>query len=129
MLCFTFGSQHRLFSWDAPCSDYSASIFGRLLSAKDVTIWTDVSGVYSADPRAVPEACVVPFVSYNEACELAYFGAKVRDERVALSYSLCGCCMFDSFILPCAAGHSPQDDEPSDSAGHSHLHPQHVRAA
>lgn len=58
-------------------SDYSASIFARLLSARECTIWTDVSGVYSADPRVVKDAIVVPFVSYNEACELAYFGAKV----------------------------------------------------
>lgn len=58
-------------------SDYSASIFGRLLMAREVTIWTDVSGVFSADPRMVPEARVVPYVSYDEAMELAYFGAKV----------------------------------------------------
>ncbi len=58
-------------------SDYSASIFGKLLLAREVTIWTDVSGVFSADPRMVPEARVVPFVSYDEAMELAYFGAKV----------------------------------------------------
>jgi aspartokinase/homoserine dehydrogenase 1 len=42
-----------------------------------VTIWTDVSGVYSADPRRVPEAIIIPEVSYTEAIELAYFGAKV----------------------------------------------------
>lgn len=58
-------------------SDFSASIFGRLLNAKTVTIWTDVSGVFSADPRRVPDARVIPDVSYTEAVELAYFGAKV----------------------------------------------------
>ncbi|CAM9801436.1 unnamed protein product [Chrysoparadoxa australica] len=58
-------------------SDYSASIFGRLLSASGISIWTDVDGVMSADPRAVPEARVLAEVSYNEAMELAYFGAKV----------------------------------------------------
>lgn len=58
-------------------SDYSAAILGRLLSAQSVTIWTDVDGVLSADPRLVPLAQVVPEVSYNEAMELAYFGAKV----------------------------------------------------
>lgn len=58
-------------------SDFSASIFGKMLSAKSITIWTDVSGVYSADPRRVPEAQIIPTVSYNEAIELAYFGAKV----------------------------------------------------
>lgn len=58
-------------------SDYSAAIFGRLLQATQICIWTDVSGVLSADPRRVPHAHPVPEVSYNEAMELAYFGAKV----------------------------------------------------
>jgi bifunctional aspartokinase / homoserine dehydrogenase 1 len=58
-------------------SDYSASIFGRLLRSASITIWTDVSGVFSADPRRVPEAQVLPDVSYTEAIELAYFGAKI----------------------------------------------------
>ncbi len=58
-------------------SDYSASIFGRLLEATGITIWTDVDGVLSADPRRVPEAKVLADVSYSEAMELAYFGAKV----------------------------------------------------
>jgi aspartokinase/homoserine dehydrogenase 1 len=58
-------------------SDFSASIFGKLLKADNITIWTDVSGVYSADPRKVPEAQIISEVSYSEAIELAYFGAKV----------------------------------------------------
>jgi len=58
-------------------SDYSASIFGALLGADEVNIWTDVDGVMSGDPRRVPEATVIPRISYNEAMELAYFGAKV----------------------------------------------------
>lgn len=58
-------------------SDFSASIFGKMLKASGITIWTDVSGVYSADPRRVPEAQIIPEVSYTEAIELAYFGAKV----------------------------------------------------
>jgi aspartokinase/homoserine dehydrogenase 1 len=58
-------------------SDYSASIFGSLLDASDIVIWTDVDGVLSADPRLVPEAQVIEALSYNEAMELAYFGAKV----------------------------------------------------
>ncbi|HWW74076.1 MAG TPA: hypothetical protein VNZ44_01700, partial [Pyrinomonadaceae bacterium] len=56
-------------------SDYSASIFGALLGAESITIWTDVDGVLSADPRRVPEAVVIPELSYQEAAELAYFGA------------------------------------------------------
>ena len=58
-------------------SDFSASIFGKLLDARAITIWTDVDGVLSADPKLVPEAVVLEDVSYQEATELAYFGAKV----------------------------------------------------
>ena len=58
-------------------SDFSASIFGKLLRAPQIVIWTDVDGVLSADPRLVPEAIVLDHLSYDEATELAYFGAKV----------------------------------------------------
>ncbi len=58
-------------------SDFSGSIFGSLLDASEIHIWTDVDGVLSADPRRVPEARVIDALSYNEAMELAYFGAKV----------------------------------------------------
>ncbi len=58
-------------------SDFSASIFGSLLEASEIHIWTDVDGVLSADPRSVPDAQVIDSLSYNEAMELAYFGAKV----------------------------------------------------
>jgi bifunctional aspartokinase / homoserine dehydrogenase 1 len=58
-------------------SDFTASIFGKLREANAITIWTDVDGVLSADPRLVPEAVVLEDVSYQEATELAYFGAKV----------------------------------------------------
>jgi bifunctional aspartokinase / homoserine dehydrogenase 1 len=58
-------------------SDFSGSIFGALLDASDIVIWTDVDGVLSADPRRVPDATVIDALSYNEAMELAYFGAKV----------------------------------------------------
>ena len=58
-------------------SDYSAAIMGHLLHSTNITIWTDVDGVLSADPRRVPGAHAVAEVSYNEAMELAYFGAKV----------------------------------------------------
>lgn len=58
-------------------SDYSASIFGALLEADEIRIWTDVDGVLSADPSLVPDAKVLNRLSYNEAMELAYFGAKV----------------------------------------------------
>jgi bifunctional aspartokinase / homoserine dehydrogenase 1 len=58
-------------------SDFSASIFGALLDAGEIYIWTDVDGVLSADPRRVPDATVIDSLSYSEAMELAYFGAKV----------------------------------------------------
>lgn len=58
-------------------SDLSASIFAALLGAGSVTIWTDVDGVFSADPRRVKDAQIIPELSYQEAAELAYFGAKV----------------------------------------------------
>jgi bifunctional aspartokinase / homoserine dehydrogenase 1 len=58
-------------------SDYSATILGAALGADEVIIWTDVDGVMTADPRLVPEARTIPEISYREASELAYFGAKV----------------------------------------------------
>jgi len=58
-------------------SDYSGAIFAALFSAKELHVWSDVDGVLSADPRLVPEAVHIPRLSYSEACELAYFGAKV----------------------------------------------------
>src|SRR3982074_1737264 len=58
-------------------SDYSATILGAALDAGEVLIWTDVDGVLTADPRLVPEARTIPVISYREAAELAYFGAKV----------------------------------------------------
>ncbi|HEX5425021.1 MAG TPA: aspartate kinase [Candidatus Acidoferrales bacterium] len=58
-------------------SDYSATILAAALDADDIVIWTDVDGVLTADPRLVPEACTIPEISYREAAELAYFGAKV----------------------------------------------------
>ena len=58
-------------------SDYSAAIMGKLLQSRSVTIWTDVDGVLSADPRRVPNSFVIPEVSYDEAMELSFFGAKV----------------------------------------------------
>jgi aspartate kinase len=58
-------------------SDYSATILGAALAADEVIIWTDVDGVLTADPRLVPDARTIPEISYREAAELAYFGAKV----------------------------------------------------
>jgi len=58
-------------------SDYSATILGGALDADEIIIWTDVEGVLTADPRLISEARTIPEISYREAAELAYFGAKV----------------------------------------------------
>ena len=58
-------------------SDFSGAIFAALFEAGELHIWSDVDGVLSADPRLVPEAVSLAAMSYREACELAYFGAKV----------------------------------------------------
>jgi len=58
-------------------SDYSASIIGNCVRADEIQIWTDVNGVMTADPRIVPGARVLERVSYKEAAEMSYFGAKV----------------------------------------------------
>jgi aspartokinase/homoserine dehydrogenase 1 len=58
-------------------SDFSATILGAALDAVEVIIWTDVDGVLTADPRLVPDARTITEISYREAAELAYFGAKV----------------------------------------------------
>ncbi|MCX6132506.1 MAG: bifunctional aspartate kinase/homoserine dehydrogenase I [Ignavibacteriales bacterium] len=58
-------------------SDYTAAIVGAALNAAVIEIWTDVDGILSADPRAVPSAFVLSQMSYEEAMELSYFGAKV----------------------------------------------------
>ena len=58
-------------------SDYSATTLGAALDANEIIIWTDVDGVLTGDPRLVPDARLLREISYNEAAELAYFGAKV----------------------------------------------------
>ena len=58
-------------------SDYTAALIGAALDAEDIQIWTDVPGVLTADPRIVPEVYKIRAISFAEAAELAYFGAKV----------------------------------------------------
>lgn len=62
-------------------SDYSASIIGYCLSVQEIQIWTDVDGVFSADPRLVKKAIPIKELSYKEASEMAFFGAKVLHPR------------------------------------------------
>ena len=58
-------------------SDFSAAILGAALDAERIEIWTDVEGMMTTDPRICPEARTIRRISFNEAAELAYFGAKV----------------------------------------------------
>ena len=58
-------------------SDYTAALIGAALGVSEIQIWTDVTGVLTADPRIVPAAQTIERLSYGEAAELAYFGAKV----------------------------------------------------
>ncbi len=65
-------------------SDYSASIVGAAVDADEVWIWTDVDGVMTANPSEVPGARTLPEISYSEASELAYYGAKVLHYKTIL---------------------------------------------
>jgi bifunctional aspartokinase / homoserine dehydrogenase 1 len=71
-------------------SDYSATILGAAMGAGEVIIWTDVDGVMTADPRLVPDARTIPEISYREATELAYFGAKVLHPKTLHAVSQAG---------------------------------------
>lgn len=73
-------------------SDYTASIIGAAIGASEIQIWTDVDGVMTADPRIVPQARKLDMISFSEASELAYFGAKV---------------LHPSTILPAVEKHIP----------------------
>ncbi len=64
-------------------SDYSATIIGAAVDADEVWIWTDVDGVLTADPRICPDATTLPEISFAEAIELAYYGAKVIHPKAA----------------------------------------------
>jgi aspartate kinase len=65
-------------------SDYSAAILGSCLDSPEIWIWTDVDGVQTADPRIVSDARTLPEISYGEAAELSYFGAKVLHPKTIL---------------------------------------------
>ena len=65
-------------------SDFTAGLVGAALRAREIQIWTDVSGVMTADPRIVREVRTIPRLSYAEAAELAYFGAKVLHPKTIL---------------------------------------------
>jgi len=62
-------------------SDLSATYIAAAIHADEVTIWTDVDGVYSADPGVVPEARVIPQLNFREAAEVSFYGAKILHQR------------------------------------------------
>ena len=62
-------------------SDYSAAIIGAGIDAGEIWIWTDVDGIMTSDPRLIPDARVIPSISYLEVMELSFFGAKVMHPR------------------------------------------------
>lgn len=64
-------------------SDYSAATFANLLDAQNLTLWKDVAGIYNADPKIFPNAVKLNIISYREATELAYFGAKIIHPKTA----------------------------------------------
>ncbi len=69
-------------------SDYSATIIGHCIEAEEVWIWTDVDGVMTADPRDIKGAKTVKDLSYDEAAELSYFGAKVLHPRTMVAAAM-----------------------------------------
>ena len=71
------GLNHKNTTLGREGSDYSAAIFAYALDAESVTIWKDVDGVMNGDPRRFDDAVLIPKLSYNEAIELAYYGASV----------------------------------------------------
>lgn len=62
-------------------SDYTAAVIARSIHAESLDLWKDVDGFLSGDPRIIPDSRTIPFVSYEEAAELSYFGAKVLHPR------------------------------------------------
>jgi bifunctional aspartokinase / homoserine dehydrogenase 1 len=71
-------------------SDYSATILGAALEAEEVIIWTDVDGLMTADPKFVDGARTIPEISYQEAAELAHYGAKVLHPKTLRALARCG---------------------------------------
>lgn len=71
------GLNHKNTTLGREGSDYTAAIFAYALDAESVTIWKDVEGIMNADPRKFEKAVLIPKLSYNEAIELAYYGASV----------------------------------------------------
>jgi len=86
-------------------SDYSAAILAVCAQAKVCEIWTDVDGVYNADPRLVAEAQLIRKMSFNEAIELSYFGAKILHPKTIVPLSLSNIpCLIKNSLAPSREG-------------------------
>src|SRR5262252_9694436 len=88
-------------------SDYSASIIGAAVGAEEIQIWTDVDGIMTTEPRVAPEAAKVKVISFAEASELAYFGAKVLHPSTLLPAMAAG--------IPARVCNSRRPDTPGTS--------------
>ncbi len=92
-------------------SDYSAAIFGKLLGAESVTIWKDVAGVMNADPKKFENTVLISELSYNDAIELAYYGASVIHPKTIQPLKAAGIPLFvKSFINPSDPGTKVSED-------------------
>ncbi|NHB92359.1 bifunctional aspartate kinase/homoserine dehydrogenase I [Photorhabdus cinerea] len=90
-------------------SDYSAAVLAACLRAECCEIWTDVDGVYTCDPRIVPDARLLKGMSYQEAMELSYFGAKVLHPRTIAPIA--------QFQIPCLIKNTANPDAPGTLIG------------
>lgn len=101
-------------------SDYTAAILGASLAAREIQIWTDVSGVYSTDPRIAPDATPIPELSFGEVRELALYGAKVLhpDTIAPAVEALIPVCVLNTF-RPDDAGTRIVAHSPSTAAIHA----------
>lgn len=92
-------------------SDYSAAIFGKLLGASSVTIWKDVAGVMNADPKKFEETTLISELTYNDAIELAYYGASVIHPKTIQPLKAANIPLFvKSFINPSETGTQVSED-------------------
>ena len=94
-------------------SDYSAAVLAACLRADCCEIWTDVDGVYTCDPRIVPDARLLKSMSYQEAMELSYFGAKVLHPRTILPIA--------QFQIPCLIKNTTNPQAPGTLIGSESL--------
>lgn len=90
-------------------SDYSAAVLAACLRAQCCEIWTDVDGVYTCDPRLVPDAHLLKGMSYQEAMELSYFGAKVLHPRTIAPIA--------QFQIPCLIKNTGNPEAPGTLIG------------